>query len=545
LPARRRQAIDDVTVHLAQEPNRPERPLVRFGRPAIAAAVGAAVLLALRLSGSLPDASAALEMMGFDPERARLITDLAGAATIGAIASFATSDGLAAVITAIAAGGALYWRQFLAETRAAMATSGTQGSFDPAGWAVTAATLAVAFAIVAWAASALALIVRRLVLAGWSDAVALARGARPRRRAVRPVATVVAIVLVVATLPVFADMVNFAPDVHMRSGQGDLVGLTQIGSDTPPVAGPSLPASVLAQPTLLPGSSSGRSQPVLLAGRPWAAWQPSGQGTVDSVQLPAPWTGGTKTQAALDLYLPPGYGSATRAYPVVYELPWALVGAWASGMHATGILDTLIDSGLMPASIVAFVGMTGGPEPTGECADSTDHREWLEQYLTDTVVPYVDTHYRTIATPAARGLLGYSQGGFCAAMLAMRHPDVFATAMAISGYFQAGIRTSETPNAWRPFGADAGVEAAYSPVLLAARVSPADRGTLFFELSARPDEAFFGPQYAAFAAALHDSGIPVALFPSAAGHSWQEVRTELPALLEMLGQRENALGVFR
>jgi enterochelin esterase-like enzyme len=536
--------IDDVMADLVQTPNRSVDLARGLVRPGLAVAVGVAVLVALRLSGSLTDTSASLQIMGFDPDRARLITDLAATATIVAIATLVTRAGLSAAVAGIVGGGALYAHQLLDETRAALDSSGAQGSFDPAGWAVTVATLAVAFAIVAWAAAALALIVRRLILAGWSDAVALARGNRSWRRAARPIATLVAVLLVVGTVPVFGDMVNFAPDVHMRSGRAGVIGLAQTGDDAPPTTGPSLPADVLARPTLLPGASSTATHPALLGGRPWAKWQPTGEGRVDTVQLPAPWTGGTRPQTTVDVYLPPGYGSSARAYPVIYEVPWGIAGGWSSGLHLSTILDTLIDAGRMPASIVAFVGMTGGPDPTSECVNSADQRQWFERYLTDTVVPYLDANYRTIATAAARSLFGFSQGGFCAPMLALRHPDLFATAIAVSGYYQAGIRSNETPNAWRPFGGNAAVEAMYSPLVLAGQESPAARSTLFFELSAQPSETFFGPQYAAFAAALHAGGIPIALFPTTAGHSWQEVRTELPALLETLGQRENALGVF-
>ena len=537
-------AGDHVTSDPQHVPNR-SAALRRLVRAALAVGVGVAVLLVLRLTASLTDTNAALETMGFDPQRARLITDLSVVAMIVAISSFTTGFALAAALTGLAIGGALYGRSFIDQTRAAMTASGAQGSFDPGGWLVTAAALAVALAIVAWAAAALALIVRRAVLAAWSDGLAVIRGERPRRRAIRPIATLLAIVLVVATVPVFGDMVNYAPDVHMRSGRGGLVGLAQPGGGAPTIPGPSLPAAVLSVPTLLPAASAGPAHPDLLSGRPWTAWQPTGTGTVDSIQLAAPWTGGSASHVTLDVYLPPGYAAGTRAYPVVYELTAPLAGPWTAAIHITDVLDTLIDSAAMPASIVAFVGMGGGPFPSSECVDSLDHRQWLDTYLARTVVSYVDGQYRTIAKPAARSLLGFSQGGYCAPMLAMRHPNLFGTAMAISGYFEAGIRSSETPNAWRPFGGDAQSEAAHSPLRLAAGLPAPARASLFFEVAARPGEAFFGPQYAAFAAVLHDAGIAVALFPSALGHSWQEVRSELPSMLEVLGQRENALGVFR
>lgn len=534
---------------LKRTPIRPADLAGRLARPGVATAVGVTVLVALRVSGSLAETSAAFQLMGFDPDRARLIADLVADATIVVVATLATRAAFAAAMTGIASGGALYLHQFVDETRAALAATGAQGSFDAAGWAITVATLTVAFAVVAWAAAVLTLIVRRLILAGWSDAVAVVRGNRTWPVATRPIATLIVLLLVIGTVPVFGDMVNFAPDVHMRSGGPVPIGLTQSGTDAPPTTGPSLPLDVLANPTILPGSSAvpGSSSaprgPVVLAGRPWAAWQPSGQGTLVAVQLAAPWAVGRTAQAQFDVYLPPGYASSARSYPVIYEVPWGVRG-WSTGAHITGVLDTLIDGGQMPASIVAFVDMTGGPYPASECVDSTDHRQWLERYITGTVVPYVDANYRTIATAAARSLLGFSFGGFCAPMLAMRHPDLFATAIAFSGYYQAGIRSNETPNSWRPFGGNAAVEATYSPLVLAGKLSPAARSTLFFELSAKPTETFFGPQYAEFAAALHQAHVSVALYPSVEGHSWQEVRDELPAVLKTLGQRQNALGVF-
>jgi len=526
----------------------PTRIVRSARRPAIAVAVGLAVLVGLRTSGSIAGAMAAFELMGFDPDRARLIADLVADATIVAVAALATWSAISSAITGMVLGGGLFLHQFVDETRAALRASGGQGAFDPPGWVLTVAALAVAFAITAWAAAVLALIVRRLVLAGWSDAVAVVRGDRSRQRIVRPLVTMLVALLVVETLPAFADMVNFEPDVHMRSGQAGLIGLAQTANDGAAPSGSTLPSAVLTTPTVLPGQSAGvgsSAPPILLPGQPWAAWQPSGSGTTTTVWMAAPWVDGRYTQTQVDVYLPPGYATSGRAYPVIYEVPWPLGGGWSTAIHVTGILDTLIDTGVMPASIVVFTDETGGPYPVSECANSTDHREWLERFLTNQVVPYIDGHFRAIATAAARSVLGFSYGGFCAPMLAMRHPEVFATAIAFSGYYQAGIRSNQTPNSWRPFGGISAVEARYSPIDLAGELPEAVRRTLFFELSGTPSESFYGPQYAAFASALHAAGISEALFPNSAGHSWAEVRTGLSAVLATLGERQNALGVFQ
>ena len=44
-----------------------------------------------------------------------------------------------------------------------------------------------------------------------------------------------------------------------------------------------------------------------------------------------------------------------------------------------------------------------------------------------TLVPYIDNHYRTIATRGSRGLAGYSMGGYGTIRLAMKYPEVFSS----------------------------------------------------------------------------------------------------------------------
>lgn len=58
-----------------------------------------------------------------------------------------------------------------------------------------------------------------------------------------------------------------------------------------------------------------------------------------------------------------------------------------------------------------------------------------ESYVTRDVVPWLRQNLRTIDDPRAWSTEGYSAGGWCSAMLTLRHPDLFGTAMIQSGYF--------------------------------------------------------------------------------------------------------------
>jgi enterochelin esterase-like enzyme len=494
-------------------------------------------------SGTTDSTAATLDVMGFSPDRASLITAL----ILDAIAVAAATFVLLAPRTAIVAGSlvfaAYFERTFAAETRHAMSRSRSLAPFDPAGWALSLLTLVIAAIVVAWMAATLSRAARTFASAAVTDSVATARERRGFGRLRRPAMLGVVVALLAVSVPVFGDMVNYEPDVHMRQGgTGNDVGLTQSAADPVlPSSVPDLPASTVAQGGVL--ASSTTSRPVLSNARPWLAWQPSGPVSTVQVALPAPWKGGTSSTDQVSVVLPPGYSTNARRYPVLYVVPWNFR-AWVTSAEFPSQLTLLTDSGRIPSEIVVFIPDYGAPYPDSECVNSTDGQEWLETFITSTVVRYVDTHFRTIATPDARAILGFSQGGFCAPMLALRHPDVFRTAISFSGYYEAGVRSGQTPNAWRPFGGDASVEAQYSPLRLASTLPPALRASMFFELSAAPNGPFYGPQYVAFARVLHAGGIAVALFPTSLGHSWAAVRAQLPEVLATLGEREAALDVF-
>ena len=55
-----------------------------------------------------------------------------------------------------------------------------------------------------------------------------------------------------------------------------------------------------------------------------------------------------------------------------------------------------------------------------------------EDFIVRDLVGHIDSGYRTIAAPSARAIAGHSMGGFGALNVAMRHPDVFGAAYALS-----------------------------------------------------------------------------------------------------------------
>jgi len=130
------------------------------------------------------------------------------------------------------------------------------------------------------------------------------------------------------------------------------------------------------------------------------------------------------------VYLPPGYSPAHR-YPVVYLLH-GMPGSpseYLDGTRLASFADAAISSGHLRPFIAVLPAAGSNRSYNGEWAGP-----W-EREVVDGVVPFVDAHFATIATPAGRVVAGLSAGGFGAVFIALRHPSVFGTAESWSGYF--------------------------------------------------------------------------------------------------------------
>ncbi len=515
----------------------------------VAVALAAIVVVGAVVSGTVESTDITLVIMGFDPDRAQLITSLVIGGVAAAAAVLAVPDLRFGALLGWLGVTALYLQTFVTETQNAIGASGALGSFSPGGWLLTLLTLVVIAAMSAAAGAALAMAVRPALVATVDDLRRLAVGRQKAGALRRPVIAALILVLLVATVPAFGDMVNLSPDVLMLGGverisltgggagaSGGVAGATSGASGT---AGSSASAgaSVGASPSdgSSPGSgvsptpdATGTPRATNAPGaRPWLAWRPTGSGKTVNVNLPAPWNGGTRPVADITIYTTPGYSpTGSRTYPVLYEAPTGFT-LWNRGTGATSALDSLIDSGAMPPSIVVFIDEWGAPFPDSECADSTNGQMWMETFISKTVPQYVDSHFKTIARPAARALMGMSAGGFCAAMVVLRHPDVFGTSISFSGYYHAGAASA---NSARPFGTQAAL-LAHSPADLISTLSQAQRRELYIVVIADPGQAFYGPEAANFDQLLTAEGYDHKAVASPYTHGWPQVRYEFPGAM--------------
>ena len=191
--------------------------------------------------------------------------------------------------------------------------------------------------------------------------------------------------------------------------------------------------------------------------------------------------------------------------------------------------------------IVVFVNDFRAPIIDTECADSVDNVQQMDTFISQTVVAHVDSHYLTIARAAARAVTGFSEGGYCAAILALRHPTVFGTSIPFSGYFWAGGGNDTSK---LPFGGNASLLVAASPMVVATQLPAAERAKLFFIVVADPGQPNYGFQATEFEHLLAIEGYPYVALDAELPHGWDQVRHEFPIALETWAGRLVATGVF-
>lgn len=169
-----------------------------------------------------------------------------------------------------------------------------------------------------------------------------------------------------------------------------------------------------------------------------------------------------------DVVLPPGYGLITSRrtrYPVLY-----LLHGWG-GHHDAWLRYSNLKKYAAEHRLIIVT-------PEGENGwytdGANDPADRFESYVTDELMPEVDRRFRTITERRARGVAGYSMGGYGALKFGFRHPELFAFAASTSGALDAASRTDEA-TIMQTFGEPGGPARAANDLPRLAREFPEER----------------------------------------------------------------------
>jgi enterochelin esterase-like enzyme len=138
------------------------------------------------------------------------------------------------------------------------------------------------------------------------------------------------------------------------------------------------------------------------------------------------------------VYLPPSYDSSKGRLPVI-EAFAGFPGSpqtWFDVADPREVVEREIKEGRMPPTIMVFPVQHASPTQDSECVDAAGGAQF-DTYLSLDVQDYIGKHFRARTDRAGWGIFGFSTGGFCAANLALRHPDRYAAAVSFSGYYTA------------------------------------------------------------------------------------------------------------
>jgi enterochelin esterase-like enzyme len=146
---------------------------------------------------------------------------------------------------------------------------------------------------------------------------------------------------------------------------------------------------------------------------------------------------GTGQPMPMTVVLPPEYFQAKYAktrFPVIIVLPGypGSTWGWLHNMDLQKHAQEAVAAGGTPFIFVASqVFIAGAPDL--ECMDLPGQPQ-LETFLVKSIPQIVESHFRASTDRKGWAIGGYSEGAYCGAQLAMRHPDIFGAALSIAGY---------------------------------------------------------------------------------------------------------------
>lgn len=196
-----------------------------------------------------------------------------------------------------------------------------------------------------------------------------------------------------------------------------------------------------------------------------------------------------KTKVSFHAYTPEIYDvEKERRFPVLYWLHGT--GGGRGGIAPMSAwFDAAIREGNIPPMLVVFPNGLA----TSMWCDSKDGRVPMETVVVKELIPHIDANFRTIAKREGRLIEGFSMGGYGAARLGLKYPDVFAGFSCLAGGLLdldlAGPRATGNPEERErlfqgTFGGDLDYFRTQSPLTLATQQADAVRGKLLIRIAA-------------------------------------------------------------
>jgi len=141
---------------------------------------------------------------------------------------------------------------------------------------------------------------------------------------------------------------------------------------------------------------------------------------------------GLDRQRGVRVYLPPGYATSTRRYPVLYMHDGQNLFDEATGFAGEWGVDETLDRLARERKLeLIVVGIDNSDQRINELKPWPDPKygageaDAYLRFVVEVVKPFVDAHYRTRTKRADTGIMGSSLGGLASWYAAFAYPQVF------------------------------------------------------------------------------------------------------------------------
>jgi enterochelin esterase-like enzyme len=237
------------------------------------------------------------------------------------------------------------------------------------------------------------------------------------------------------------------------------------------------------------------------------------------------------------VYFPPQYFQKhykNYKFPVI-ELIHGQPGEPQDWINVAGVevtLDELIGRGLAKPVVLVMPDANGGNDISLQCLNQFRGPQDLT-YLALDVPDAISHQFRRLWAPGRGwGIAGYSEGGFCAANMALRYPERYGFAASLSGYFAPMQNQLANPTrAVNPFGHNKQLQAQNTPLDEVRALRAGEFIPQFWLGAGAQDRADVdNASYFAQLLQVHQTDVPV-IITKGGGHSMATWRLEIPPML--------------
>lgn len=225
----------------------------------------------------------------------------------------------------------------------------------------------------------------------------------------------------------------------------------------------------------------------------------------------------------ISVILPKNYDhkAAPGTYPVIiamHGIPGSPEG-WTDKLKLGEYVDKAVANKEIAAPIVVVPQLQF---PAGKDNECLDEQEKVETWLSTDMATFATSHFGVKTERGAWASLGYSAGGWCAAMVGMRHTDIYGAAISLDGYFSPVFDGQDNSKYKR---------GPYDLVHLAATKKPAI--ALYIQGA---QQGTYWPETKAFVDAVQAPTSVTSVLLKTGGHRWSTWERQLPGVMTWLGK---------